>query len=92
MLFMVVERFRREDVPRIGERFARCGRMLPEGVAYLASWLEDGAGDIARCFQVMEAPDAAALKPWMECWEDLAQFEVVPVRTSAEFWAGRRGT
>ena len=55
MLFMVIERFKHGNPRLIGERFQRKGRMLPEGVAYHASWV-DPAG--ARCFQVMEAPHA----------------------------------
>ena len=83
MLFMVIEKFR--DRAAIGERFARRGRMLPEGVQYLASWV-DGAQD--RCFQVMEAPDRTALDAWVDCWKDLVEFEIVPVVTSSEYWSG----
>ncbi len=86
MLFMVIEHFKQGDPRPIGERFKRSGRMLPEGVAYHASWV-DSAG--ARCFQVMEAPHAQLLDPWLACWDDLIDFEVVPVRTSADFWANR---
>lgn len=77
MLFMVIEHFKQGDPRPIGERFKRSGRMLPEGVAYHASWV-DSAG--ARCFQVMEAPHAQLLDPWLACWDDLIDFEVVPVR------------
>jgi len=83
MLFMVIERFRGGDPKPVGERFARCGRMMPEGVAYIASWVEAATG---RCFQVMEAESAAALKPWMDAWEDLVEFEVVPVVASRDYW------
>ena len=79
MLFMVIERFK--DVAAIAERFKRSGRMLPEGVAYVANWVEP---DGARCFQVMEAENAAALEPWIDRWKDLADFEVVSVLTSDE--------
>lgn len=90
MLFMVVEHFKDGDANRVGERFARHGRMLPEGVIYHASWV-DAAN--ARCFQVMEAPDWEALKAWTDEWDDLVDFEIVPVVTSQEFWAatGRQG-
>jgi hypothetical protein len=84
MLFMVIERFK--DVAAIAERFQRLGRMLPEGVTYLASWVEP---DGARCFQVMEAENAAALEPWIDCWKDLADFEVLPVLASDAFWRAR---
>ena len=84
MLFMVIERFK--DVAAIAERFKRSGRMLPEGAAFLASWVEP---DGARCFQVMEAENAAALEPWIDRWKDLADFEVIPVLTSDAFWRAR---
>ena len=84
MLFMVIEQFKAGAVPRIGERFRQCGRMLPDDVAYVASWV-DSAG--ARCYQLMEAPNAEALRPWAARWSDLVDFELVPVQTSSDFWA-----
>lgn len=84
MLFMVIEQFKGGDPLPVGERFRREGRMLPEGVAYLASWVEPERG---RCFQLMEAPDADALQPWVARWADLAEFEIVPVLTSADYWS-----
>ncbi len=85
MLFMVIERYR--DLTAVGERFRSRGRMMPDGVAYRASWLtEDGA----RCYQLMEAPDRATLGGWTRHWSDLVDFEIEPVLASAEFWA-RRG-
>jgi hypothetical protein len=83
MLFMVVERFKRGTVP-VEERFKRDGRMLPEDVTYVASWMET---DGLRCFQLMEAPSRQALAPWMARWADLVDFEVSAVKTSAEFWS-----
>jgi hypothetical protein len=58
--------------------------MLPRGVVYQASWV-DAAG--ARCFQIMEAPTPASLNEWARRWEDLVDFEIVPVLGSAEYWA-----
>ena len=84
MLFLVIEKFRNRDAVPIGERFRREGRMMPADVAYVASWVDAAE---ARCFQIMEAPSAESLAPWIRCWEDLVEFEVVPVETSAEFWA-----
>jgi hypothetical protein len=83
MLFMVIERFKNGDPKPIGERFKRMGRMLPEGVAYHASWVEPSG---ARCFQMMEAEDVAKLQVWASRWDDLADFEIVPVLTSQQFW------
>jgi len=83
MLFMIIERFRNGPAP-VGERFKRSGRMMPDGVVYQASWI-DAAG--SRCFQLMEAPNADALKEWTRHWDDLVDFEIIPVLTSADFWA-----
>jgi len=87
MLFMVIERFKKSDLKLIGQRFARDGRMLPPGVTYHASWMDAAVG---RCFQVMEADRAEILADWVRCWDDLVEFEIVPVVTSAEFWADRK--
>ncbi len=85
-LFMVIERMKSSDPGPVGERFRKFGRMMPADVQYVASWLEPSG---ARCFQVMEAPARASLDPWIAAWSDLTDFEVVPVLTSAEFWASR---
>ncbi len=84
MLFMVIERFRNGDPRPVGERFRRLGRMMPPGVEYISSWIDPAT---TRCFQVMQAPDAAALQPWIDAWSDLVDFEVVRVVTSGEYWA-----
>lgn len=88
MLFMVIEQFRIGNTKAIGERFAREGRMLPEGVEYHVSWVGAARG---RCFQIMEAERAELLEEWVRRWEDLVEFEIVPVVTSAESWAKARG-
>jgi hypothetical protein len=87
MLFRVIERFKNGDTKAIGERFAREGRMLPPGVAYLVSWVDAAGG---RCFQIMEADRAESLAEWVSRWDDLVDFEIVPVLTSAEFWSSPR--
>ena len=86
MLLMVVEHFKQGPEP-VGERWQAKGRMMPEGVIYHASWLDP---DGKCCFQLMEAENAEALKPWMERWDDLMDFEVTEVATSADFWAKHR--
>lgn len=88
MLLMVIERFGK-NTTAIGERFERSGRMLPSNVTYLSSWIDAADPSDIRCFQLMEAPDAAALQPWLDAWSDLAAFEVIPVLTSKDFWAAR---
>ena len=87
MLFMVIEEFHDGDLAAVAVRFDQHGRMLPDGVRYEASWLEP---DGSRCFQVMEAPNRAALDVWIARWSDLVEFEIVPVVTSQEFWATRQ--
>jgi hypothetical protein len=81
MRFMVIEHFRDADPVPIYRRFRERGRMLPEGVTYVASWIEAG---FQRCFQVMECDDLAKLQQWLLNWNDLAEFEIVPVVTSQE--------
>jgi hypothetical protein len=80
---MIIERPKGGDFKPVGDRFQTRGRM-PESVLYHATWID---ARNARCFQVMEAPDRAALDPWIAAWSDLVDFEVVPVERSAEFWA-----
>jgi hypothetical protein len=81
MLFMVIERFRHGQAHAVYRRFQERGRMAPEGLRYVSSWVDL---DFDRCFQVMEAESADDLKSWTQHWDDLVDFEIVPVRTSAE--------
>jgi hypothetical protein len=82
VLFMVVERYTSGPGP-IYERAAAQGRMLPDGLRYLDSWVvADGAFD--RCFQLMETDDPALFDVWLDRWRDLATFEIYPVVGSAE--------
>jgi len=87
MLFMVVERFKQGNAGAIGERFRAKGRMMPEGVIYHASWLHPSG---THCYQLMEAEHRDMLDGWTVHWNDLMDFEIVPVVTSAEFWASMR--
>ena len=84
MLFLVIERFKNRDPKPAGARFHRQGRMLPEGLTYIASWMECNG---ARCYQVMEAPRRELVDEWIGRWDDLVDFEAVPVTTSADYWA-----
>lgn len=81
MLFMVIEHFHNADPAPVYTRFRERGRLAPEGLRYVNSWVTD---DLARCYQVMECDDRALLDAWMAAWADLTEFEVVPVITSAE--------
>jgi hypothetical protein len=77
MLYMVVERYVAGPRP-VYERAATHGRMLPEGLHYVDSWIVDD-GELDRCFQLMETDDPALLDRWRERWSDLAEFDVFPV-------------
>jgi len=81
MLFMVIERFRGGDAAPVYRRYRERGRMMPEGLKYVESWVET---DFGRCFQLMECEDARILREWAARWEDLVEFEVIPVLTSKE--------
>ena len=81
MLFMVIERFKNRDAKTIYHRFREKGRMMPEGLTYVGSWIEE---NFDRCFQLMECDDAQLLEQWASHWRDLMEFEFVPVRTSKQ--------
>ena len=81
MLFMVIEHFRPGKAAEIYQRFRERGRMAPDDVKYVASWVDL---DFNRCFQVMEAKNEERLKEWTKHWDDLTDFEVIAVQTSAE--------
>ena len=80
MLYMIVETFRDADARPVYRRFRDRGRLAPDGLHYVASWVGE---DMARCFQVMECDDRALLDAWMAQWRDIVDFEVMPVMTSA---------
>jgi hypothetical protein len=81
MQFMIVERFRGGDPLPVYRRFRDRGRLAPEGLRYVASWVSQ---DLSRCFQVMECEDRRLLDEWMTNWRDLVDFEVIPAMTSSE--------
>lgn len=81
MLFMVIERFKNGQPRPVYERAAADGRMMPDGLRYVDSWVE---ANFARCFQLMECDDLTLLMTWIARWSDLVDFEVVPVVTSPE--------
>lgn len=81
MLYMVIEHFRNGDAVLVYRRFRDNGRLAPDGLRYVASWVDT---DFRRCYQVMECHDRGLLDQWMARWADLIDFEVVPVVTSAD--------
>ena len=82
MLFMVIERFRDNDMVPVYRRVRDGGRALPEGLEYVDSWVEP---NFARCFQLMRCSDARLLQQWILEWRGFGvNFEIVPVVQSKE--------
>jgi hypothetical protein len=81
MLYVVIEDFRHGDPIPVYRRFRDRGRLMPAGIEYRGSWVTQ---DLRRCFQIMECEDRRLLDQWMANWDDITDFEVVPVITSAE--------
>jgi uncharacterized protein DUF3303 len=81
LLYMIVEHYRDQDPTPVYRRFRDEGRLAPDGLRYISSWV---TSDLAHCYQVMECDDPTLLEQWMARWRDLVDFEVHPVVTSAE--------
>jgi len=80
MLYLVIERYRSGPEP-VYRRFRESGRLAPDGLTYVNSWVTT---DLATCYQVMQCDDRSLLDQWIARWSDLVAFEVIPVVTSAE--------
>lgn len=89
MLFMIVERFKNCDARPVYARLRESGRHMPDGLRYIDSWIEP---NFDRCFQLMETDDLRLLQGWILAWNDLVDFEIVPVvaskdtRSTVEEW------
>jgi hypothetical protein len=81
MLYLIVENFREGDAVPVYRRFRDRGRLAPEGLRYVSSWV---TSDLRRCYQIMECDDRRLLDEWLANWNDLVEFDVVAVMTSAE--------
>jgi hypothetical protein len=81
MLFMVIERFKNRDALAVYRRFEQQGRMMPDGLKYVGSWVE---ANFDRCFQLMECEDPRLFQQWIIEWQDLMECEIVPVVASSE--------
>ena len=81
MLYMIVERFHPGKVKTLYKRFEEKGRMTPEGVNYVNSWITE---EVTVCYQVMETDSVEKIYEWMSHWNDLANFEIIPVITSGQ--------
>ncbi len=84
MLYMIIERFRDGDAVRVYRRFRDHGRLAPEGLRYVDSWVTP---DLQRCFQIMECENPEVLSEWMARWGDLTEFDVFPVISSTDAMA-----
>lgn len=78
---MVIERFKNQDAKAVYRRFQEKGRMMPDGLKYVDSWVEP---NFDRCFQLMECDDLRLFQEWLLQWQDLGEFEIIPVVSSKE--------
>lgn len=81
MLYMVIEHFKNQDPLPVYRRFRDKGRMAPEGLTYISSWVDI---QFRSCFQIMETEDRKLLDQWIGNWSDIVDFEIIPVMISKE--------
>ncbi len=81
MLYIVIERYKTPGAVEIYRRARDQGRMLPDGLEYVSSWVDL---DFATCFQLMKTDNATLFEQWTTRWNDLVEFEIIPVHTSQE--------
>ena len=86
---MIIERFHRDRIRDLYKRFDEKGRMLPPGVQYINSWINE---EVTTCYQLMESDTLENLEKWVSHWSDLADFEIVRIISSAEAKAKVLGT
>ena len=82
MLYMIVEHYLHGPEP-VYERYSERGRMLPDGLRYVDSWVVD-AQSLDCCYQLMETDERSLIDAWADQWRDLVRFEIHPVIGSAE--------
>lgn len=78
---MIIEHFKAGKTKEIYQRLEEKGRTMPEGLKYVDSWI---SASLDRCFQIVQCEDPALFQKWILEWEDLAQFEIIPIISSAE--------
>jgi hypothetical protein len=81
VLYMIIEHFKDQDPVPVYRRFRDRGRLAPEGLRYVSSWVDRR---LERCFQVMETDDRQLLDEWIAHWSDIVDFEIYPVMSSQE--------
>ena len=81
MLYMIIEHFKNRNPVPVYRRFRDHGRLAPEGLQYVSSWVDE---ELERCFQLMETDDRKLLDEWIVNWSDIVEFEIYPVISSKE--------
>jgi hypothetical protein len=81
LLYMIIEHFKNRNPVPVYRRFRDHGRLAPEGLQYVSSWVDE---ELERCFQLMETDDRKLLDAWMANWSDIVEFEIFPVISSKE--------
>jgi hypothetical protein len=81
VLYMIIEHFKNGDPVPVYRRFRDRGRLAPNGLQYISSWVDE---KFERCFQIMETADRKLLDQWITNWSDIVEFEVFPVVSSKE--------
>lgn len=79
--YLVIEKYQSGKTEAIYQRFAAKGRMLPQGVQYIDSWVEE---NLQKCYQIMESDHLESLQEWVDKWNDLVDFEIIPVLSTKE--------
>ncbi|HKQ89293.1 MAG TPA: DUF3303 family protein [Blastocatellia bacterium] len=78
---MIIEHFKNRNPIPVYRRFRDHGRLTPEGLQYVSSWVDE---ELERCFQLMETDDRKLLDEWIANWSDIVEFEIFPVISSKE--------
>jgi len=74
--YMVIERFKGGAAAAVYGRFRERGRLAPDGLTYVDSWVDD---TLKICFQLMTTDRPELFDAWIARWSDLVDFEVYPV-------------
>jgi hypothetical protein len=78
---MVIERYHEGKAKMLYQRYSEKGRMMPEGVQYINSWINE---EVTVCYQLMESDSIEGMQQWISNWNDIVDFEIIPVISSAE--------
>jgi hypothetical protein len=81
VLYMIVEHFKNDDPIPVYRRFRDQGRLAPDGLQYVSSWVDD---KLENCFQIMETSNRNLLDQWIEHWSDIVEFDIFPIISSKE--------